>query len=408
MKRVQPFPASRHRLSWSGACSQWVPHRPRRQPRYAGPTEQGFLLPNGWTLNPAGRPIALADLPLNIIALADNRHALAATSGYNAHELSLIDLQDGKVVDHQAVSQSWFGLAANANGRPDLVVGRWRQCAARVSAGGWPAGSRRRPRRPKRGRRRKASRATFARASPSTRRRKVLYSLDIDAGTISALDLADLKELKSAPAGTRPYDVVLSRSGNQLFVSDWAGRAVRVVDPGDLRTVARIAVGEHPNQIAVSPTDDRIFVACASSNCVSVIDTRRGVVTETIHTSLFPRAPEGSTPDALAVAPDGKTLFVANADNNNIAVIDIATPSRSQVKGFIPTGWYPTAVAITPDGKQLLVGVGKGNQTKANPIEAEKPKSKSDSDVVARPRQSTVPLHRHDALGFAVDRAGAR
>ena len=102
-----------------------------------------------------------------------------------------------------------------------------------------------------------------------------------------------------------------------------------------------------------------------------MIDTGRGIVTETIATALFPKAPEGSTPDALAVAPDGKTLYVANADNNCVAVIDIAAPGRSQVKGFIPTGWYPTAVAVTPDGKTLLVGVGKGNQTKPNPIERE-------------------------------------
>ncbi len=168
-------------------------------------------------------------------------------------------------------------------------------------------------------------------------------------------------------------------------------RVVRVLDPGDLHTVARIAVGEHPNQIAVSPTDDRLFVACASSNWVSVIDTRRGVVTETIHTALFPRAPEGSTPDALAIAPDGKTLFVANADNNNIAVIDIAAPGRSQVKGFIPTGWYPTAVAITPDGKQLLVGVGKGNQTKANPVERETIERKTESVDAARRRSLPFP-----------------
>ena len=190
--------------------------------------------------------------------------------------------------------------------------------------------------------------------------RKRIYSLDVDRGTISALDLETLKELKSTACGTRPYDVVLARNGLHLYVSDWAGRSVRVVEPGELHTVARIAVGEHPTQIAIHPADDRMFVACASSNCVSVIDTRRGIVTETISTGLFPLAPEGSTPDALAVAPDGKTLFVANADNNNVAVIDIATPGRSQVKGFIPTGWYPTAVAVTPDGKQLLDRRGQG------------------------------------------------
>ena len=85
--------------------------RGQEAPRYAGATEKGFLLPNGWILSPAGQHVPLADLPLNIVPLADNRHVLAATSGYNAHELSLIDLQERKVVDHQTVRQSWFGLA---------------------------------------------------------------------------------------------------------------------------------------------------------------------------------------------------------------------------------------------------------------------------------------------------------
>src|SRR5262249_10347901 len=154
----------------------------------------------------------------------------------------------------------------------------------------------------------------------------------------------------------------VSRSGTMLYVSDWAGRTVLALNPDDFRIMSRIAVGEHPNQIAVHPKDDRLFVPCASSNSVAVIDTQRGIVTETIYTALFPKAPEGSTPDAAAFSPDGKTLFVANADNNCVAVIDVAKPSESQVKGFIPTGWYPTSVAVTPDSKNLLVGVGKGNQ----------------------------------------------
>ncbi len=183
--------------------------------------------------------------------------------------------------------------------------------------------------------------------------------------------------------------MVLARNGSRLYVSDWASRTVLALDPVELRTMARIAVGEHPNQIAVHPEDDRLFVACASSNCVSVIDTDRGIVTETIMTSLFPKAPEGSTPAALAISPDGETLYVANADNNCVAVIDIEHPGRSQVKGFIPTGWYPTAVAVTPDSKTLLVGVGKGNQTRPNPIE--RPKAGGDAPTQAGSRSRPFP-----------------
>ncbi len=365
---------------------------PRRHRAYAGPTDQGFLLPNGWKLKPAGQQIPLADLPLNIIPMADNRHVLAATSGYNAHELSIIDLQEKTVIARQSVEQSWFGLAVTpaadriwwSGGGADMLHD-FRLADRRLSRTVAAELVKRQS---------KATRSGHFRSGLALGHQgKVLYSLDMDAGKIIAIDLATEKEIRSASAGTRPYDVAIARNGTRLYVSDWAGRVVRVLDPDDLHTVARISVGEHPNQIAVHPKDDRIFVACASSNCVSVIDTRRGIVVETIHTALFPRAPEGSTSDALAIAPDGQTLFVANADNNCIVVIDVTTPSRSQVKGFIPTGWYPTAVAVTPDGKSLLVGVGKGNQTKANPIEPEKVASptKLGSDAVAKPRSRPFP-----------------
>src|SRR5262249_32800659 len=198
--------------------------------------------------------------------------------------------------------------------------------------------------------------------------KKILYSLDINAGSITALDLECGCGDKTAVIGGRPCGGAPARNGAQLYVSDWAGPAVLPITPENLKVLAGIAVGEHPNQLAAHPKDDRLFVACASSNCVSVLDTRRGIVVETIVTALFPRAPEGSTPDSLAVSPDGKTLFAANADNNCVAVIDIAVPGQSEVRGFIPTGWYPTAVAVTPDGKNLLVGVGKGNQTHPNPL----------------------------------------
>jgi YVTN family beta-propeller protein len=342
------------------------------KPRYAGPTGRGFLLPNGWTLTPAGDQVTLTDLPLNILPLADGKRALVATSGYNAHELSLVDLDTKATVAKTAVRESWFGLASDAKSR-------------RVWWSGGGTGfihafelednliERLGLAEPERGAARKKGAATgpsnFASGLALSPDETTLYSLDIDAGTLTAIKFSDKSPQRSAKIGVRPYDVAVSRDGSKLFISDWSERALIVVDPASLKVVARFAVGEHPNQVAIHPADDRVFVACASTNEVAVIDAKREIVTETIVTSLFPKAPEGSTPDALAIAPDGKTLYVANADNNCVAVIDIATPSRSQVKGFIPTGWYPTAVAVTPDGKRLLVGVGKGNQTKPNPID---------------------------------------
>ena len=60
--------------------------------QFPGQKEKGFLLPNGWTITPAGDQVLLTDLPLNILPLPTTKHALVATSGYNAHELSIVDL----------------------------------------------------------------------------------------------------------------------------------------------------------------------------------------------------------------------------------------------------------------------------------------------------------------------------
>jgi YVTN family beta-propeller protein len=337
-------------------------------PQTAGPSEKGFVLPNGWVLTPVGRHVELTDLPLNILPLPDNRRVLVATDGYNRHQLSLIDLAQERELSRESVGESWFGLALSPekngvwwSGGGSNRIFQFAVGADKLTRQSFEPALKAQAASPERAKQHHFRSGLFVDAASHT-----LYSLDINAGRIDAVDLPSGKVSKSAVCGGRPYDVVLSHNKALLFVSDWAGRAVLAVRPDDLRVISKIAVGEHPNQIALHPKDDRLFVTCASTNNVSVIDTRGGTVTETIYTPLFPKSPEGSTPDALAITPDGQTLFVANADNNCVAMIDISQPARSQVKGFIPTGWYPSSVAVTPDGKNLLVGVGKGLQSHPN------------------------------------------
>lgn len=372
------------------ASPQEQPRNPTNSP--AGATDDGFLLPNGWRLTPAGKQVPLTDLPLNI--LTDGRYAFVATSGYNAHELTAVDLETAETISTQTVPQSWFGLAADfrrgrfwwsGGGEGSLHHFSWSQQKFQPLASPLP-----KPSAPAKPDAKTAARPGFCTGVWLDPEKNSLFSLTIlpkggnksfawgDAtsderagGTITRFELDNSKAPIVAPCGKRPYDVVKARNG-LVYVSDWADRRILVVDPETLRTIARIPIGEHPNQMILHPKDDRLFVACASSNGVWVVDTRTGTVQETVFTALFPQAPEGSTPDALCLDSDGETLFVANADNNCIAVVDVETPRRSQVKGFIPTGWYPTALAITLDDRKLLVGVGKGNQTKSNKPDAEK------------------------------------
>jgi len=358
---------------------------PEPSGRFAGPTESGFLLPNGWHLTPAGKQVDTSDLLLNIVPLKDSRRAVIATSGFNEHQLGLVDLNTGEFLNKQVVHQSWFGLDV----APDETrlwwsgggLGQVHEFA--IQENQLIQTSQKEPNVFELSRselseiRKKLAKENAFKSGlawDSTRER--LYALNINQGKLLAI-AQDGQSTLELELGGRPYDVQISPHNGLVYVSDWSERRVLVIDPDQMTIAARILVGEHPNQLAFHPIDNRLFVACSSSNGVWVIDSKRGVVTETIMTGLFPLAPEGSTPDALAISPDGKHLLVANADNNCIALADISVESRSQIKGFIPTGWYPTSVAMTPDGKKILVGVGKGNQTKPNPFFSENTDDKS-------------------------------
>ena len=405
-------------VGWGSQPPSDPPGQPALQSepnRSAGPVEGGYLLPNGWTITPAGRQVTIGDLPLNILPLADGRYALAGTCGFNTHELNVIDLEKGQVVERARVRQSWFGLAYRpadrvvwwAGGGSGLIHSyRFDPETAKLERINDPEpilNDLTRAAAPKLAAPADPNAARFRTGLVLSRDGRTLYALDINEGRLDALDADSGKLLRRAKVGVRPYDVVFSPNGAVLYVSDWSQRQVLVVDPADLRVIATIGVGEHPNQIVVDPKQERLFVANASSNTVSVIDARAGVVVETIVTSLFPNAPEGSTPDALAITPDGSTLFVANADNNCVAVVDVATPRRSAIKGFIPTGWYPTALAVTPDGGTLLVGVGKGNQSRANPPSEEYRKQVDEilkrETITDLPKETLAELKRFPYIG---------
>ena len=376
-------------------CGQATPEAGK--PRYPGPVPGGYLLPNGWTITPTGRQVELSDLPLNIIVEGDK--AFVATSGFNRHSLSIIDLNAAKVLDEATVRQSWFGLARDAatdriwwagGGHGQIHAfgmkdGKLNQTSAKEGVG-ITEGVRLPTIDPTAG---------FRSGILLEKGGKSLVSLDINKGLILRVDAETGKTVRTSTIGGRPYDVVLAPNGKLLLVSDWAGKRVVLLDPENFAMAGSIAVGDHPNQMVAHPKDNRVFVACASSNKISVIDTLRGIVIEEIHTALFPRAPEGSTPCALALDPAGKTLYVACADNNAIAVIDVEPREdgkpASAVKGFIPTGWYPTAVTVSPNGKQLLVGVGKGNQSKPNPVFTEQQKKAVEKDEVRSAARRLMP-----------------
>src|SRR4051794_29652846 len=68
-------------------------------------------LPAGWKLSPAGRQVALPAVPLNLLPSTSSKSVHVGTSSLAAHELSVIEIETGKVVARADVKESWYGLA---------------------------------------------------------------------------------------------------------------------------------------------------------------------------------------------------------------------------------------------------------------------------------------------------------
>ncbi len=81
------------------------------------PKATQILLPNGWSLSPAGRSLPLGDLPLNI-QLSPSRKLLAVTNnGQSKQTVQLIDPVTEKLLDEKTIAKSWYGLKFSADNK---------------------------------------------------------------------------------------------------------------------------------------------------------------------------------------------------------------------------------------------------------------------------------------------------
>jgi YVTN family beta-propeller protein len=333
------------------------------------------VLPNGWRITPAGKAIPLpGDMPLKMLFTPDGKSLLVNTGGWHDHTVNLISVQSGAVTASVQVAKDWAGLAYDSEsgtiyvsgggaGAPDLpkLAKRFGVAAPAVNSIHTPI------LRVGLDHEKLAQQAGIAIPDLSEKDRYIagialgkdrsLYVVNLQTDTVYRLSVKGDHVLATGKVGYRPYAAVFSPDFKTLAVSNWGDESVSLLDPETLQETKRIRTGSHPNELCFAK-DGRLFVANAGANTVSVIE--KGVVTETIRTSLDPNAPVGSTPVALAITPDSRFLFAANADNNDVAMISITKAGDSEVLGFIPTGWYPSALAVSPDGKHLFVGTAKG------------------------------------------------
>ncbi len=319
-------------------------------------------LPNGWSLTPVGKSIALGDLPLNI-AVSNNKKLLAVTNnGQSVQTIQLVDVVSNKELSNIVIPKSWYGLKFSADdqylfasGGNDNII--WKYAINKnkqlikvdsiILGKGLPN-----------------------KISPAgieiNEANKELYVVTKDDNCLYTVNLKTKIVTNKIYLGAEAYTCLISPDNKTLYISLWGGDKVLFYNVAKKTIVDSINVGDNPNELCITKNGKYLFVANANDNSVSVIDVIKNKVIETLNAALYPNAPSGSTSNGVALSSNEKTLYIANADNNCLAVFDISEIGKSKAKGFIPVGWYPTNVKVV--GNKIFVSNGKGFTSLPNPL----------------------------------------
>ncbi len=317
------------------------------------------LLPNGWSLSPAGKSLPLGDLPLNMCIAPNKKYMVITNNGQSTQSLQLIDLKDNQILDIKEVGKSWLGLSFSkdsrfvyASGGNDNWVYKFMIINGKLMISD-------------------TIRLTKEKESVSISgiaiddENKKLYVVTKGDNSLYILNTETKKVEKKVPLKGEAYTCILSASSDFLYISCWGCDGVIEFDTKKQEIINFIKVGDNPNDMAINNSGKLLFVANSNDNSVSVIDLKTREVIETLNAALFPNAPSGSTTNSVALNEENTTLYIANADNNCLAVFDVSEIGKSISKGFIPTGWYPTCVRVL--NNVLYVANGKGMRSMANP-----------------------------------------
>jgi DNA-binding beta-propeller fold protein YncE len=355
-------------FGFSGQAALGDDH-PRKETTWPGMTRSGtVLLPNGWSLRPAGEQSRLGDFP---VLIAENPAAPVLAilhSGYGEHEVITVQTDNGKVIGRYALHETFAGLAWSHDGKKLYTSGGFDDVIHTFDHAEGLLSNRTTLRYPQAARNGRVAGQRVPAGLAVARDGKVLWAANAFSHSVSRFDLTSGKMVEEVALkdDSYPYGLAWDESRSRLYVSLWGKAEVAVINTETNSIIGRWPTQEHPNEMLLARGGKVLFVANSNRNTVSVFDAEAGKPVETIGTAIAPGAPSGSTPSSLSLTPDESMLFVANANTNNLAVVNVKELGESTPLGFIPTGWYPTSVRVARDGKRLFVANGKGATSKAN------------------------------------------
>src|SRR6516162_428726 len=182
---------------------------PGRQPN--GST----LLPNQWSLRPAGKQLELGDFPVNIALHPSGKWLAALHSGWGENGITIVNLVGPKILCRVTIDQAFYGLCFSPDGR-------------RLFASGGEL--------------------------------EVVHSFDFDDGFVSRH-----RQFQIVPVTKKfiPTGLAIDPTGRTLFVAGSFGHSLCILPLAEPHKSRRIDLGpdSYPYACQVDPDGGRVFVS---------------------------------------------------------------------------------------------------------------------------------------------------
>jgi YVTN family beta-propeller protein len=188
--------------------------------------------------------------------------------------------------------------------------------------------------------------------------REYAYITNGDSGTVTVLDVVNVRVDREIPVGQNPAAVTASPTRSEVYVvnsgPEGGQGSMSLIDAENNTVAAIIPLHRKPVSIDLNANGTLAYVANSGSNSVSVVDLNARREIAQIGT--------GEEPVAARITPDGKTLVVANRRGNSVSIIDAGARRVRSIFDGCPGA---ADVAILPDSSKAFVACSAGHQVMA-------------------------------------------
>jgi YVTN family beta-propeller protein len=188
--------------------------------------------------------------------------------------------------------------------------------------------------------------------------REYAYVTNGGSGTVTVLDVVNVRLDRELPVGQNPVAVAASPTLNEVYVVNSGAvgglGSLSVINAENNSVVATIPLHRLPVSIEVDADGKLAYIANSGSNSISVVDLKNRLETAQIGV--------GEEPVAARLSPDGKTLVVANRKGNSVSLFD---PAAQQVRAVFAGCPGASDVAILPDSSKAFASCSAGHQVMA-------------------------------------------